>query len=109
MPTDDLKALARLGGRDTGAPSTSSGAQRAVADLEARVHSFSLFAALRVLEKASAAQPRLGESRKASDDIVRLGQAPHLVFAPSDVASVATDEEGRIALEQYSFGLFGPN
>lgn len=80
-----------------------------VAALESRVHSFSLFAALRVLEKASAAQPRLGESRKASDDVVRLGQAPHLVFAPSDVASVATDAEGRVALEQYGFGLFGPN
>jgi type VI secretion system protein ImpH len=124
MPTDDLKALAQLGGRDVGAPPAlgvpagvatpsaemaSSAAQRAVAGLEARVHSFSLFAALRVLEKASAGQPRFGESRKASDDVVRLGQAPHLVFAPSDVASVATDEEGRIALEQYGFGLFGPN
>ena len=93
MPTDDLKASA--------GPTTAA--------LEARPHAFSLFAALRVLEKAHPEQPRLGESRKAADDAVRLGQAPHLVFAPSDVASVAADEEGRIELEQFGFGLFGPN
>jgi type VI secretion system protein ImpH len=40
---------------------------------------------------------------------VRLGQAPHLSFAPSDVAAATTDEEGRLSLEQYGFGVFGPN
>jgi type VI secretion system protein ImpH len=77
--------------------------------LEAQPHRFSLFAALRVLEQSRAEQPRLGESRKASDDIVRLGQAPHLGFAPSDVVSTATNEAGQFLLEQYGFGLFGPN
>ncbi|HEY8508501.1 MAG TPA: type VI secretion system baseplate subunit TssG [Steroidobacteraceae bacterium] len=73
-------------------------------------HKFSLFAALRLLEQLYAAQPRLGESRKASDDPVRLGHAPHLTFAPSDVASYdAQAPGGRPRLEQYSFGLFGPN
>jgi type VI secretion system protein ImpH len=77
--------------------------------LQEQPHRFTLFAALRLIERAYAQQPRLGESRKASDDVVRLGQAPHLSFAPSDVASAAANEEGEFALEQYGFGLFGPN
>ena len=80
-----------------------------VAHLEAQPYRFTLFAALRLLEQARAEQPRLGESRKASDDIVRLGQAPHLGFAPSDIAATSTSEEGQLRLEQYGFGLFGPN
>lgn len=88
MPPDDLTALTQLRERPAG---------------------FSLFAALRALEQAHAAQPRLGESRKAADDLVRLGQAPHLSFAPSDLASVGVNEEGQLSLEQYGFGLFGPN
>lgn len=88
MPPDDLTALAQL---------------------RERPHGFSLFAALRVLEQAHPGQPRLGESRKAADDLVRLGQAPHLSFAPSDIAAVGVDEEGQLSLEQYGFGLFGPN
>ncbi len=88
MPPDDLTALSQL---------------------RERPHGFSLFAALRALEQAHAAQPRLGQSRKAADDPVRLGQAPHLSFAPSDLASVGCNEEGRLSLEQYGFGVFGPN
>ena len=69
---------------------------------------FSLFAALRLLEQAFAQRPRLGDARKASDDAVRLGHAPHLTFATSDVAAYEeTSQGGR--LEQHSFGLFGPN
>lgn len=96
--------------------------------LTAKPHGFALFAALRLLEQAYRDHPRLGESRKASDDAVRLGQAPHLSFAPSDLASVTTDDESdsgagagagaagaalgvdaRVTLEQFVFGLFGPN
>src|SRR5262245_29181147 len=77
--------------------------------LRARPHAFSLFAALRMIEQSHPDQPRLGESRKASDDVVRLGQAPHLSFAPSDVAAATSDAEGRLSLEQHGFGVFGPN
>jgi type VI secretion system protein ImpH len=69
---------------------------------------FGLFAALRVLEQVYADRPRLGESRKASDDAVRLGHAPHFTFAPTDVAQLTFDEDV-LRLEQHSFGLFGPN
>jgi type VI secretion system protein ImpH len=77
--------------------------------LQTQPHGFTLFAALRLLEQSFAHQPRLGESRKAADDVVRLGQAPHLSFAPSDVASVSANDEGSLRLEQYGFGVFGPN
>lgn len=77
--------------------------------LQSRPHGFSLFAALRLLEQTFAQQPRLGESRKAADDRVRLGQAPYLTFAPSDVAQVGTDDNGRVFLEQFGFGVLGPN
>jgi len=81
----------------------------ALDQLRARPYGFSLFAALRVLERHFSEQPRLGEARKAVDDAVRLGQAPHLSFAASDLAAVVADDAGRIGLEQYGFGLFGPN
>jgi type VI secretion system protein ImpH len=77
--------------------------------LRTQPYGFSLFAALRVLEQSFAQQPRLGESRKASDDAVRLGQAPHLSFAPSDVATATTQDDGPLRLEQHGFGVFGPN
>ncbi len=87
----------------------STHASAALARLQSQPHAFSLFAALRLLEQSFAQQPRLGESRKAADDLVRLGQLPYLSFAPSDVASAVSSEEGPLRLEQYGFGVFGPN
>jgi type VI secretion system protein ImpH len=69
---------------------------------------YSLFAMLRALEQAFAQQPRLGETRRAQDDPVRVQQPPFMAFAPTDVRSL--DSSGlRPVLEQFSFGLFGPN
>jgi type VI secretion system protein ImpH len=81
----------------------------ALEQLQAEPQRFTLFAALRLLEQAYPSRPRLGESRKASDDAVRLGHAPHLTFAPSDVASFELEGSAGGRLEQNSFGLFGPN
>lgn len=80
-----------------------------VAQLQSQPHGYSLFAALRLLERAFADRPRLGESRKAADDAIRLGHAPHLSFAPCDIAQVEHGENGAVLLEQFAFGLFGPN
>jgi type VI secretion system protein ImpH len=77
--------------------------------LEAQPTRFSLFAALRALEAAHADRPRLGESRKAADDAVRLAQPPHLYFAPSDVSDYAIEPGSLPKLSQYSFGVMGPN
>jgi type VI secretion system protein ImpH len=72
-------------------------------------HRFSLFAALRLLEQLDPSRPRFGQSRRASEEAVRLAQRPHLMFAPSDVAGVGRTEDGTPRLEQYGFGVFGPN
>jgi type VI secretion system protein ImpH len=88
MPPDNLNALERL---------------------QAQPHRFSLFAALRLLEQSFAEHPRLGESRKAADDAIRLGQAPHLSFAPCDIAEVERSDDERLRMEQFAFGVFGPN
>jgi len=78
-------------------------------ELAAAPHRYTLFAALRLVEQAFASNPRLGESRKASDDRVRVGQVPHMTFAPADVCGFSLPEKGYARLEQYSFGVFGPN
>lgn len=72
-------------------------------------YSFTLFAALRLLEQLYPERPRLGGGKRASDDAVRLAQPPHLIFAPSDVAALGRAEDGMPRLEQYGFGVFGPN
>jgi type VI secretion system protein ImpH len=82
---------------------------RPLEELRREPERFGLFAALRLLEQAFPQRPRLGEARQASEDAVRLGHKPHLVFAPSDVASYQEGDDGRRHLEQHSFGLFGPN
>jgi len=70
---------------------------------------FSLFAALRLLEQVDPTRPRLGEARRPADESVRLEQPPHLIFAPSDVATVVQGAGGRLRLCQFGFGMFGPN
>ncbi len=77
--------------------------------LRAEPHAFTLFAALRLLEQLYRDRPRLGEARRAGQDAVRLGQPPHMFFAPADVAALGHSEIGALKLEQYGFGVFGPN
>lgn len=79
-------------------PLQGSGAQR-----------FTLFAALRLLERAYREQPRFGESRRASEDAVRLSQPPHLNFVPTELRGLEQRGDGRLELQEYVFGLFGPN
>jgi type VI secretion system protein ImpH len=81
----------------------------ALATLREKPARFTLFAALRLLEQGNATQPRLGESRKAADDAIRLAQPPYLIFAPSEVESFDQEEGRRPVLQQYTFGMFGPN
>ncbi|HTE39755.1 MAG TPA: type VI secretion system baseplate subunit TssG [Steroidobacteraceae bacterium] len=78
--------------------------------LRSEPYRYSLFAALRLIERTYRNSPRLGESRRAAHEPVRLAQPPHLSFAPSDVVTFADGEEGsKPLLEAYSFGMFGPN
>jgi type VI secretion system protein ImpH len=70
---------------------------------------FSLFAALRLLERADQNRPRIGEARRPAEEWVRIEQLPHLTFAPSDVTSAEPSSGGRMRVQQLSFGIFGPN
>jgi len=80
-----------------------------LATLQDRPHRFTLFAALRLLEQLYPDRPRLGEARRLADDAVRLAQPPYLQFAPADLAALDRSHDGRPRLEQYVFGVFGPN
>ena len=55
---------------------------------------FDFTAALRLIECHYAERPRLGESLKAAEDPVRLGQPPDLDFAPADLAYWRERDEG---------------
>ncbi len=81
----------------------------ALTALQQKPSRFTLFAALRLLEQSHPDQPRLGEARKVADESVRLAQPPYLIFAPSEVESYQQASERRPVLQQYTFGLFGPN
>ena len=70
---------------------------------------YSLFGALRRIEQAHPGHPRLGESRKAVDDPVRVVQRPTLCFAPSDVVDFEEDARAIPRIGQFGFGVFGPN
>ena len=69
-----------------------------------------VFQALRILEAHYADSPRLGESRRARQDAVRLGQVPELAFPPSTIADFkpATGDQPARLTNRF-FGFFGPH
>lgn len=76
--------------------------------LAERPYAFDLFATLRRIESLHPERPRLGRSRRPSQDPVRLGQAPSTAFAPATLADV-DNGQALTKLRILSFGLFGPN
>jgi type VI secretion system protein ImpH len=67
-----------------------------------------LFHALRIIEAHHAARPRLGESRRASQDKIRLTQDPELAFQPTSITSLhPASAKGPARLVNRVFGLFG--
>ncbi|WP_416203017.1 type VI secretion system baseplate subunit TssG [Xanthomonas euvesicatoria] len=58
-----------------------------LAHLEAQPQDFELFEALRRLECAHPAQPRLGQAARPLEEPVRLGQRASLEFPPRDIDS----------------------
>ena len=78
--------------------------------LEREPYRFDFYRAMRSLECAHPDKPRFGQSRRASDDPVRLGQKASLAFAPSALSSFSLgDEENPARLAVSFFGLLGPN
>jgi len=79
-----------------------------LADLKADPARYGFFAALRRVECENRALPRVGESRRAAEDPVRLGQQPSLAFTPSMLAAVdAAGARPRVLVN--FFGLLGAN
>lgn len=78
--------------------------------LEDDPHAHHIFQALRLIEATYADSPRLGRSRRPSQDPVRLMQEAELAFPASTISAFEQDPEtGRHRLRQRFFGLFGPN
>ncbi|MEM1383693.1 MAG: type VI secretion system baseplate subunit TssG [Pseudomonadota bacterium] len=69
-----------------------------------------IFHALRLLEGVFDKHPRLGTSRRPSQDPVRLGQEADMAFPPSTISGFTPpDGDGPGRLSNRFFGLFGPN
>ncbi|WP_440996014.1 type VI secretion system baseplate subunit TssG [Arhodomonas sp. SL1] len=93
-----------MAGQGGSAPDTVAGW---LDDLAHRPERYSLYAALRVFEVGHPRAPRLGRSRRPTEDAVRVGQQPSLRFAPGDVVAFEPGQPSQLRCE--SFGLFGPN
>ncbi|MBA83166.1 type VI secretion system baseplate subunit TssG [Thalassobius sp. S69A] len=71
---------------------------------------YHIFQALRLIEAAHPQSPKLGQSRRPSEDPVRLTQAADLAFPPATITGFAPqDQDGPGQLSQQMFGLFGPS
>ncbi len=77
--------------------------------LQRAPHGFGFFEALRRLQQAEPALPRIGCSARPADDAVRLGQPPSPLFAASTLAAFERRDGRPPRLSTHAFGLFGPN
>ena len=71
---------------------------------------YDFFQALRLIENAYPALPRIGESARPRDDAVRFGMNPDMIFQPNALAAftpASADRPARLALN--FFGLLGAN
>ncbi|MEP4196418.1 MAG: type VI secretion system baseplate subunit TssG [Aliishimia sp.] len=67
-----------------------------------------LFATLRALERRHPNKPRIGHSRRMSDEYVELGQDPHLAFPTSDLAGYEDTPDGGAKIRAQALGFYGP-
>ena len=79
------------------------------AKLAERPEEHHVFQAMRVIDAAYPDSPRLGESRRPREDVVRLGQEAELAFPPSTIRSFkpGTPSAPGTLISRF-FGLFGP-
>ncbi len=81
-----------------------------LAELEREPWRFGFLQTLRQLECLQPDRPRIASSAKASDDPIRLGQTPSMLFAPAELAALQRREAGRMPrLLVHFLGLLGPN
>lgn len=80
------------------------------AKLERDSHKMDFFLILRLLENAFPQLPRIGESLRPRDDVVRFCQLPELIFHPTSVGKfVPQTSEGPARLYVNFLGLTGAN
>lgn len=77
--------------------------------LAQRPWDFDFFQALRLIECAHPDKPRIGQSRRAREDVLRLGQQASLGFAPAALAEFRLRGDRLPLLLVHCLGLFGPN
>jgi type VI secretion system protein ImpH len=77
------------------------------ARLEAAPYGQGFYQTMRLIELAYPDRPRLGRSARPTQDAVRLGQDPDVVFAPATLADWETRENLPPRLLVRFFGLFG--
>jgi type VI secretion system protein ImpH len=79
-------------------------------ELSEKPYRYSFYSAMRLLECSASSSPRLGESAKPTEEIVRLGQRPSMKFASSTIASVKWESANQKWYVDCKFlGLFGPH
>jgi type VI secretion system protein ImpH len=71
---------------------------------------FTFFALMRLFESLYPDRPRYGQSVRPEQDLLRLGQEPSVIHAPSELASYEAGRDDRPdRLRVFFFGLFGPD
>lgn len=79
-----------------------------LASLLQQPYTFDFFEAMRRVECAWPALPRLGTATRPADEPVRLGHKPSLDFPPSMLASVEPIDGNRLKILGLFLGLYGP-
>lgn len=78
--------------------------------LQERPFEFGFYHVLRLFECLYKTHPRLGKSKRPSDDQIRLTQAPRMTFESSSLTAFESGENGKPhRLLVRLFGLMGPN
>lgn len=84
--------------------------EKLMEEMEETPYSFGFFQALRLIECLHRDAPRLGTSRRPSDDPIRLAQQPSMTFESASLTAFTPQADGKAHRLTVRFlGLLGPN
>ena len=101
-----------MAGKARQQPATVAGNTALPAALVRQPRRYDWFAALLQMEAAHPGVRRVGEMGRPADEYIRLGQRPTVQFVSQAIAGIekSRNPEGGVPwLQQYFFGVFGPN
>lgn len=101
-----------MAGKARQQPATVAGNTALPAALVRQPRRYDWFAALLQMEAAHPGVRRVGEMGRPADEYIRLGQRPTVQFVSQAIAGIekSRSPEGGVPwLQQYFFGVFGPN